>query len=102
MPLRSGIDFKILLLVYKSLHGKAPKYITDMVIRYTPSRPLRSANTERLIVPKVTTKTHGEAAFSFYAPNLWNTLPKSLRKASSVDIFKRQLKTYLFDLAFLT
>ena len=73
-----------------------------MITRYTPGRPLRSANTERLTVPKVRTKTNGEAAFSFYGPNLWNTIPISLRKAISVDIFKRQLKTYLFDKAFLT
>ena len=100
LPVRARIDFKVLLLVYKALHDKAPKYITDMVKRYTPSRPLRSAGTERLIVPRARTKTHGEAAFSYYAPNLWNTLPKDLRKANSADIFKRDLKTYLFSLAF--
>ena len=50
-----------------------------MITRYTPGRPLRSANTERLTVPKVRTKTNGEAAFSFYGPNLWNTLPEGLR-----------------------
>src|SRR4029434_8474565 len=46
------IDFKILLLVYKSLHSHAPEYITDMLSRYTPSRSLRSSGTELLTVPK--------------------------------------------------
>ena len=68
LPVRSRIDFKVLLLVYKSLHGKAPEYITEMIIRYTPNRPLRSVGTECLIVPKARTKTHSVAVFSFYAP----------------------------------
>ncbi len=36
------IDFKVLLLVYKSLNGLRPKYIADMLTEYKPNRPLRS------------------------------------------------------------
>ncbi len=36
------IDFKVLLLVYKSLNGLGPKYIVDMLTEYNPNRPLRS------------------------------------------------------------
>ena len=102
LPVRARIDFKVLLLVHKALHDKAPKYIIDMVKRYIPNRPLRSAGTERLLVPQARTKTYGEASFSHYAPKLWNTLPEDLRKASSVDTFKRELKTYLFGHVFQT
>ena len=100
LPVSFRIDFKVLLLVYKSLHSHAPEYITDMLSRYTPSRSLRSSSTELLTVPKARTKRHGEAAFSFYAPNLWNTLPEYLRMAETVETFKHALKTYLFDLAY--
>src|SRR4029434_10976933 len=78
LPVSFRIDFKIL----------------------TPSRSLRSSGTELLTVPKVRIKRHGEAAFSFYAPSLWNTLPEYLRMAVTVETFKHTLKTYLFDLAY--
>ena len=41
-----------------------------------------------------------EAAFSFYAPSLWNTLPGDLRMAETVETFKYALNTYLFNLAY--
>ncbi len=40
LPFR--IDFKVLLLVYKSLNGQGPKYITDMVTEYKPNRAPKS------------------------------------------------------------
>ena len=100
LPVSARIDFKILLLVYKALHGQAPTYIADMVIRYVPCRALRSAGTEQLVVPKVNTKRYGEAAFCYYAPHLWNTIPVELRTAATENIFKKQLKTHLFNLVY--
>src|SRR4029434_7281077 len=97
LPVSFIIDIKILLLVYKSLHSHAPEYMSDMLSRYTPSRSLRSSGTEHLTVPKARTKRHGEAAFSFYASSLWNTLPVNLRMADTVETFKRALQTHLFD-----
>ncbi len=92
------IDFKILLLVYKALNGSGPKYITDFLQNYKPSRPLRSSGTGLLCVP--TTRTiHGKAAFSFYAPNIWNKHPLNCRSAETLA-FKSRLKTFLFAAAF--
>ncbi len=31
------IDFKVLLLVYKSLNGRRPQYIADMITEYKPN-----------------------------------------------------------------
>ena len=100
LPVAFRIDFKILLLVYKALNGQAPLYLSDCVPKYVPNRPLRSANTDQLEVPKMNYKKLGEAAFCFYGPTVWNQLPVSLRLAPSVDSFKAQLKTYFFTLAF--
>ena len=69
--------------------------------KYVPNRPLRSSTAGLLAVPKkMATKKHGEAAFCFYGPTAWNKLPLYLRQAGSVDIFKAQLKTYLYTIAF--
>ena len=64
---------------------------------------LRSSNDSTLlsylnIKPKATL---GERAFVFAAPKLWNVLPRLIRESTSVDTFKRKLKTHLFEKAFL-
>ena len=50
-------------------------------------------------VPKVRTK-HGEAVFSYYAPNIWNELSENCRSAPTLTSFKSRLKTFLFATAF--
>ena len=99
LPVCQRIDFKILLLVYKALNGLGPKYISDLLPRYEPPRPLRSSGTGLLSVPRVKTK-YGEAAFSHYAPQIWNKLPESCMSAATLTSFKSKLKTFLFATAF--
>ena len=100
LPVAFRIDFKVLLLVYKALNGLAPSYLGDCLVRYVPERPLRSSNADLLVVPKMNYRKYGEAAFCFYGPNAWNALPLQLKRAASVEIFKAQLKTYLYTRAF--
>ena len=38
LPIRSQIDFKIAVLVYKCLHGEAPEYLQNLLITYVPRR----------------------------------------------------------------
>ena len=99
LPVSQRIDFKIILLTYKALNGSGPQYIRDLLVQYEPSRPLRSSGAGLLCVPKVRTK-HGESAFSFYAPHIWNKLPENIRSAECLTSFKSRLKTYLFTVAF--
>ena len=63
LPVSHRIDFKSLLMVYKSQNGLGPKYICDMFREYKPSRALRSKDSGQLVQFRVQTK-HGEAAFS--------------------------------------
>ncbi len=56
LPVTFRIDFKVLLLIYKSLNGLGPKYIADMLTEYKPNRPLRSLGSNQLEIPRVQTK----------------------------------------------
>ena len=38
LPIRSRINFKISVLVYKCLHGEAPEYLQNLLITYIPRR----------------------------------------------------------------
>lgn len=100
LPLQYRIMYKILLYVYKALHGKAPKYLKDMIRPVVKSRTLRSSSKPLLIIPKTRTVRHGDRAFSHAAPLLWNQLPLDIMRSETTDLFKKLLKTHLFKLAF--
>ena len=100
LPVDFKIDFKIILLVYKALNGLAPSYLSDCLPRYVPHRHLRSSTAGLLDEPDMNYVKYGKAAFCYYGPVAWNKLPLSLRQAASVEIFKAQLKTYFYTLAF--
>ena len=97
LPVRKRIVFKILLLTYKSQHGLAPEYISELLTEYKPSRSLRSG-AKRLLKPVRTRSSFGDRAFAASAPKLWNQLPETIKCAGSVHSFKSLLKTYLFKL----
>ncbi len=100
LPVRYRVNFKILLLVFKSLNGLAPAYLSDLLTEHQPLLSLRSSNQRLLCIPKLKLKCRGDRAFSVAAPRLWNALPLYIRSAPSLSVFKSMLKTYLFDVAF--
>ena len=102
LPVKFRVDFKILLLTFKALHGLAPKYICDLVTVKTASTYcLRSNNKVYLENPKCKIlKTLGGRSFQYAAPELWNKLPIDIQQSQSTAVFKRKVKTYLFKLAF--
>ena len=100
LPVRFRVDFKILMFVFKSLHGNAPIYLSELVHVRTIDRVLRSSSEMTLDVPKSRLKTKGDRSFAVAGPKLWNSLPAQIRAAQSLGVFKALLKTYLFSLAF--
>ena len=89
---------KILLLVNKSLNVKAPSYLSDLLTYRRSSYSLRSVNNGDLVEPSSKMRTYGDRSFAVCTLRFWNSLPLSIRRGSSVDIFKNVLKTYLFKM----
>ena len=52
LPVSYRIQFKYLLVVFKSLHGLAPHYLSELLHRHAPARALRSAQQNMLVVPR--------------------------------------------------
>uniref|UniRef100_A0AAZ1XBQ8 Reverse transcriptase domain-containing protein n=1 Tax=Oreochromis aureus TaxID=47969 RepID=A0AAZ1XBQ8_OREAU len=100
LPIRYRIQFKILLLTFKTINKLAPSYLSELLKPHTPARTLRSATQQLLIQPRSRLKSRGDRAFALAAPVLWNTLPLDLRASDSIALFKSRLKTHLFNLAF--
>ena len=98
LPVTKTIEFKILTMTYKALNGMAPSYICDLLQVHHPNRNLRSASRGlSLVVPAYQTQANGARSFSVAAPTLWNSLPVDIKNAQSLSIFKKSLKTFLFN-----
>ena len=77
LPVKERINFKILLLVYHIINETAPEYNRSLLIKYQPTRTLRSSSSGLLQIP-LSKKSWGERAFAHAGPALWNTLPQEL------------------------
>lgn len=96
LPVERRIQYKILLYTHKAVHSDAPTYIKDLIEIRASQRTLRSNSAIQLVVPHTKTKTYGDRSFRKAAASLWNTLPDHMRNITTVDCFKRALKTHLF------
>ena len=90
LPVKFRIEFKILLLVFKSLHGLAPNYLNDLITIRTQQRYSLRSNSEFLLnYPKGRMlSTLGDRAFVSAAPRLWNVLPSDISNEYSLCLFK--------------
>ena len=79
---------------------KAPCYLSE-ALQLTSTRVTRSdlRSSSDTTIPHLKTK-FGECAFSFAGPVTWNSLPAELHFISDSTVFKNNLKTYLFNMAF--
>ena len=85
---------------YQLIHRTPPSYLCDLIVPYVDTRSLRS-NDKGLIKPcKPRLRSYGERCFKYTGPQEWNKLHIYIPKSSSLSIFKTQLKTYLFLLAY--
>ena len=105
LSVKCRIIFKVLLITFKTIHGLAPVYISELISIRDVSLSrycLRSTNSLMLNYPALKSrKALGDRSFSVAAPKLWNELPSDIRDLNSINQFKTAIKTYLFRQAFL-
>ena len=77
------IEFKLGVMVYRCLHDRAPRYLADHLIPASDAAPrrlrLRSANLNRLTVPRCRLSSYGCRAFYHAGPTVCNSLPDKIR-----------------------
>ena len=101
LPVRQRITYKLALLTFKVNHTGSPHYLHSLLQPRVCSRSLRSSAAPTFEIPRHRTNI-GKRAFSVAAPIVWNNLPATLRLCNSVDVFKKLLKTHLFNDAYST
>ena len=92
LRIESRIIFKILLLVYKMIQGTTPKSL-QLDFKSHNCRP------EEFLMLKTSfcQSKYGRRMFKYNAPRLWNALPLNIRTAENIDLFKKLVKTLLFE-----
>ena len=96
LPIRARIMFKILVLVFRVHQGYAPLYIQSLFKRNTKCYRLRSTSDIQFEIPKTRIKI-ADRSIAIVGPKWWNGLPLNLKTAKNENVFRKNLKTYLFQ-----
>lgn len=70
LPVKFRCEYKLLVYIFKSLHGIALVYLQDLLTVYKPTRSLRSENSTRIQTTRVKTKSYGVRRFDMAASTL--------------------------------
>ena len=99
LPVKARFEFKICLLTYKALKYGEPKYLRDYLVPFSEATSVSVRHADdphRLFVTGVN-RNVGNRSFQYAAPRLYNNLPLSVKDSENVMVFKKKLKTYLFE-----
>ena len=92
LRIESRIIFKILLITYKRITGQCSE---NLQIKYK-GHNCRPQDYLMLETTNANTK-YGRRRFEYAAPRLWNALPLEVRTEEDIEIFKKRVKTLLFE-----
>ena len=91
-----------MVLTFKSLHSNGPAYVQDILNWYAPTRDLRSMNCLTLVPMKCRSIMVHNKLLQNGSSKRWNDLPKSVKCAGSLTLFKKNVKKLLFQSAIIT
>ena len=102
LPVLKRVQFKMLLLTLKTIHGLSPPYISGLItVKPKSTYGLRSNNSTLLLPPtQKMLPTLGARSFAAAAPALWNKLPADVRTVAPLNRFEKSFKTFLFNDSF--
>ena len=100
LQITEWIDYKIAVIVFCCRKGLAPNYLSTMIVK-SHNRPLRSTTNNNLPVNKFYTAFVNNRLFKALGPRIWNNLPDRLRNIEDINIFKAELKTFLFRRSYI-
>ena len=76
------------LMVYKSLNGPVPEYLSSKFVKRNETRYSLRDSVNKLVVPFPRTN-YMKNSFSYSGAVLWNSLPCDIRETKSLSQFKR-------------
>ena len=101
LPIKARIEFKICLLTYKAMRNGVPKYLRDCLVPYAEATSInisiRHAEDPHRLFEMGANHMIGDRTFRYAAPRLYNSLPFDVKESQNASVFKKKLKTHLFE-----
>ena len=99
LPIKARITFKICTLAFQALKFNKPQYLRNTLKEFKPSTniTLRHALEPLRLEQQRSLSKLGDRAFERCVPTLMNNIPKDIKQCDDVKIFKRKLKTHIFN-----
>ena len=85
------------IMMYKTVHGMTPDYLTSKFVSRDEITSYRLRNTENKLVLPLPRTNYLKKSFSYSGAKLWNSLSHDLRSADSLHDFKRKLCRNSFE-----
>ena len=93
LKMKDKYTFDVCVLVFKVLRNLVPDWLYDFITADSITGiTTRQANN---LVPIRATTCMGSRRINTIGPQLWNSLPESLKDVESLEVFKNKLKKYL-------
>ena len=98
LPVKDQLYYRQAIMAFKCMTGQAPEYLTsEFITREHPEVSERTTrSSQELNIPLFRTAS-GQRTFYYRPVKLWNNLESFLKLSTSVEIFKRSLKSQLLD-----
>ena len=81
-------------IMYKSLNGLAPEYLSKRFVKNSTRNIRQLRNTETDLMLPLRKTSNGQRGISFRGSKLWNQLDYDIKNAPSLATFKRRLKEH--------
>ena len=86
------IDLLLVIEIYKAIHNLPGGNLGEFFVRNNHNYNLRSES--ELLLPNVNSVFKGQNSISYFGSVIWNSIPFKLRKASSYQIFRSEIKRW--------
>ena len=102
--IQQRITFKNTNISLQMHSWKAHSYLEKLItIKQSRREGMRSEKQTRILeVQHTSKKTFAARSFSVKGPGYWNSLPEEIRRIEDYNKFKGNLKTHVYQIAFLT
>ena len=100
LPARERIDYKVLLLAFKCLHGLAPGYLAELLVQTGHIRPSVQRLQRNWWCPGLFLKLMETEPSAMLHPSCGTVCSLNLRLCDSLVLLKTGLKTFLVNCAF--
>ena len=84
------------VIMYKSLNGLTPEYISSLFTKKSTDYSLRSIENGNLVLPKFKLMSF-KGSLSYSGVEIWNSIPSNIRKATTLKEFKSKFFLYLLN-----